>query len=56
MSDARGGRHSMKLPVSLKGVSPIDSIGREIRGMRVRVNMKPYESPTSSEISLVITP
>jgi hypothetical protein len=34
----------MKLPVSSKGVSPVDGMGSRIRGMRTRVDMKYHET------------
>ncbi|QXJ35345.1 hypothetical protein J5U22_01892 [Saccharolobus shibatae] len=36
MSNVGGGRYSMKLSVSSRGVSPIDGTRREIRGMGTR--------------------
>jgi hypothetical protein len=34
----------MKLPMSSKGVSPVDGMGRETRGMRMRVDIKYHET------------
>ncbi len=34
----------MKLPMSSRGVSPVDGTERKIRGMRTRVDMKYHET------------
>ncbi|MDP8002743.1 MAG: hypothetical protein RAK17_00910, partial [Caldisphaera sp.] len=35
---------SMKLPMSSRGVSPIDGMGERNRGMRIRVDIKYHEA------------